>query len=61
MSGTQRSSCVCVAVNIGNVTLPCGCDSRKEIMGAGDWKTDALVVGTVLLIAVLIIGGKGLR
>lgn len=30
-------------------------------MGAGDWQTDAIVVGVILLIAVCIIGGKGLK
>lgn len=40
--------------------IPCGCDSREQIMSAGDWQTDAIVVGVVILVAVCIIGQKGL-
>jgi hypothetical protein len=30
-------------------------------MGAGEWRTDAIVIGVVLLVAVCIVGGKGLK
>lgn len=49
-----------MAVKLGNTSLPCGCESRKEIMGAGEWQTDAIVVGVVILLAVCIYGMKGL-
>lgn len=29
--------------------FPCGCDSRKAIMGAGNWQTDALIIGIAIL------------
>jgi hypothetical protein len=30
-----------------NKEFPCGCESREEIMGAGEWRMDALVLGGV--------------
>ncbi len=33
--------------------IPCGCDNRREIMSAGSWQTDAVIVGAV---GVLIVG-----
>lgn len=42
-------------------SLPCGCENRKEIMGAGEWQRDALVLGVAVLIVFCIIGVKGLR
>lgn len=36
------------------LSLPCGCESRKEIMGAGDWKNDAIVIGAAVLIPLMI-------
>jgi hypothetical protein len=49
-----------MAVNIHNLSFPCGCESRKEIMTSGEWKRDAVIVGVVLLIALCIAGGKKL-
>lgn len=40
--------------------IPCGCEAREQIMGAGDWQKDALVVGAVVLIALCVAGQKGL-
>jgi hypothetical protein len=45
---------MCLAMNI-----PCGCEQRKEIMGAGEWKTDAVLVGGLILAVVLIYTLKG--
>lgn len=35
--------------------IPCGCGSRKEIMGAGEWQHDAIVLGILIAIPVAII------
>ena len=35
--------------------IPCkGCTQRSEIMGAGDWQTDAILIGAVLLLRIAI-------
>jgi hypothetical protein len=31
--------------------LPCGCDNRQEILTAGIWQNDAMVIASVLLFA----------
>jgi len=45
-------------MQIGN--FDCGCENRKEIITAGNWQKDALVIGAVILIAAILIGGKKL-
>lgn len=30
--------------------IPCGCDNRKEIMGAGSWQNDAIVIAVAILV-----------
>lgn len=30
--------------------IPCGCDNRQVIMGAGEWKIDAAVIGAIALV-----------
>jgi hypothetical protein len=30
--------------------IPCGCDNRKQIMGAGEWQMDAMVIAAILLL-----------
>ena len=32
--------------------IPCGCNNRKEIMGAGNWQTDAVIVGAIGLLII---------
>lgn len=39
---------------LGNREVDCGCDNRREIMGAGEWQDDALIVGVVLVVAVVV-------
>ncbi len=34
--------------------FPCGCESRKDIMGAGEWQRDAIVLGVVVLIPLIV-------
>lgn len=34
--------------------IPCGCGNRKEIMGAGNWQVDAIVILTALAIPALV-------
>jgi hypothetical protein len=33
----------------------CGCDNRKEIMSAGNWQLDAIVVASALALVALAI------
>lgn len=36
--------------------VPCeGCTNRAQIMGAGDWKVDAIILGSIVLLTVCII------
>ena len=35
--------------------IPCGCGSRKEIMGAGEWQRDAITIGIILAIPIAIL------
>jgi hypothetical protein len=35
--------------------IPCGCESREEIIGAGDWRMDALIIGGVGLAVILVL------
>jgi len=35
---------------MAQLKIPCGCQSRKEIMGNGDWKVDAAVAGSVVIL-----------
>lgn len=30
--------------------IPCGCDSRKDIMGSGEWQKDAIIVAIAVLV-----------
>jgi hypothetical protein len=35
--------------------IPCkGCTERSRIMGAGDWQTDAILIGAILLLGIAI-------
>jgi hypothetical protein len=45
-------------ISIFGKAVPCGCESREEIMSAGNWKTDALIVGSLILITCCVIGKK---
>lgn len=60
---TQKRTAAVSLVKLPKVfgkDIPCGCESREQIMGAGDWQTDAVVVGIVILLAVCVVGQKGL-
>jgi hypothetical protein len=41
------------------MNVPCGCEQRKEIMGAGNWRTDAVIAGCLVLAIVVIYTMKG--
>ncbi len=32
------------------LNIPCGCGNRKEIMGAGEWQQDAIIVALIIAI-----------
>lgn len=32
----------------------CGCDNRREVMGAGEWQNDALIIGGGLLVLLIL-------
>lgn len=32
----------------------CGCDNRREIMGAENWQQDALVIGGALIVLAVV-------
>lgn len=32
----------------------CGCDNRREVMGAGDWQNDAMLIAAAVVVAAII-------
>lgn len=48
-------------MQLGSINIPCGCEQRKEIMGAGEWKNDALVLAVAVVVILCVIGVKELR
>jgi len=49
-----------VNLGLGSIKLPCGCENRKEIMGAGEWKMDAILIGVIIAAGCLAVGAKRL-
>ena len=44
-----------MVMEIAGVKIPCGCEQRKEIMGAGEWQKDAILLGIIILVPALVV------
>ena len=37
-----------------DLPFDCGCDNRREVMGAGNWQSDAMMIAAVVVLAAIV-------